>query len=141
MAEKKTKLYDYRQLSSGELNGEDGMGGPMYKATPFEGEGSSFVAGEGKSGAGRGKQGGPSADELETNRFRKYREAMDAEYESRAKMLGKTKSQYIKDQAAKENAALKKAPISDFMSDSGMKKGGSVKGWGIARGARKAKMY
>ena len=25
--------------------------------------------------------------------------------------------------------------------DTGMKKGGSVKGWGIARGARKAKMY
>lgn len=91
--------------------------------------------------AGRGKQGGPTADELETNRFRKYREAMDAEYESRAKMLGKTKQQYVKDQAAKENEALKKAPISDFMTDSGMKKGGSVKGWGIARGARKAKMY
>lgn len=93
--------------------------------------------------AGRGKQGGPTADELDTDRNRKYREAMMAEYASRAKMLGKTTDQYVKDQAAKERTAREKAPIEDFMTDSGMKKGGvaKVKGWGIARGARKAKNY
>lgn len=93
------------------------------------------------AGAGRGKQGGPTADELDMDRYRRYREAMDAEYESRAKMLGKTKQQYIKDQAAIERAAREKAPIEDFISDSSHKKGGSVKGWGQARGARKAKIY
>jgi hypothetical protein len=106
------------------------------------------------AGAGRGIQGGPTADELDMDRYRKYREAMEAEYASRAKMLGKTPEQYVKDQAAKENAAGQKAPISDFMTDTmtgtNYKKGGSVKtkesapaakGWGKARGARKAKIY
>ena len=85
MTEKKrTKLYDYHQLSSGELQGEDGEGGPMFKATPFEGEGSRFMPGDSKAGAGRGKVN--------------------------PDVVGK-------------------------------KAGGSVKGWGKARGARKAKMY
>lgn len=79
--------------------------------------------------------------DTESNPSRKYRQAMEAEYASRAKMLGKTPSQYVKDQAAKESAASKKAPIEDFMTDTNYKKGGSVKGWGKARGARKAKMY
>jgi hypothetical protein len=34
-----------------------------------------------------------------------------------------------------------KSDKNDFMGSTGLKKGGSVKGWGIARGARKAKNY
>jgi hypothetical protein len=34
-----------------------------------------------------------------------------------------------------------KADKNEFMGSTGLKKGGSVKGWGIARGARKAKTY
>ena len=136
--------YDYMAKDRFVVGADDAnlSEGAVYSDKPLPGEGSVYMAGSGsKAGAGRGKQGGPTADELETDRLRKYREAMNAEYASRAKMLGKTKDQYVKDQAAKEKAALKKAPIEDFMTDSGMKKGGSVKGWGKARGARKAKIY
>ena len=51
---------------------------------------------------------------------------MQAEYDSRAKMLGKTTEQYVKDQAAKEKAALDKEAASGFLSDSGYKKGGKI---------------
>jgi hypothetical protein len=76
------------------------------------------------AGAGRGGQGGPTAEELSAERNRKYRQAMQAEYDSRAKMLGKTTEQYVKDQSAKEKAALEKEAASGFLSDSGYKKGG-----------------
>ena len=42
------------------------------------------------------------------------------------------------DSIAREAIAKRKARES---GDMGMKKGGSVKGWGISRGARKAKIY
>jgi hypothetical protein len=93
------------------------------------------------SGAGRGKQGGPSVEDLDkyqSERQRKHTDAMNAWYDSSAKMLGLTKQEYIKQQRAKENEALKNAPV----EDSNYKKGGmTAKGWGKARGARAAKVY
>ena len=83
---------------------------PEFKETSVQKSSDSYNA-----GAGRGKQSGPTADELDTARYRNYRQAMQAEYDSRAKMLGKTTEQYVKDQAAKERDALKKAPIEDFL--------------------------
>jgi hypothetical protein len=41
--------------------------------------------------------------------------------------------------AAEQEAAIRQAAAA--RQDQGMKKGGSVKGWGAARGARKAKVY
>ena len=93
------------------------------------------------AGAGRGGQGGPSVKDLDedfSQKLRTHKDAMDAWYDSNAKMLGLTKQEYIKQQSAKEAEARKNAPIGE---DSQYKKGGSVKGWGQARGARKAKMY
>jgi hypothetical protein len=40
-----------------------------------------------------------------------------------------------------QQAAANAAQAKSSEAPQGMKKGGSVKGWGIARGARKAKMY
>ena len=44
-------------------------------------------------------------------------------------------------EAAVRDAVLRKAAESSQNQGQGMKKGGSVKGWGAARGARKAKVY
>lgn len=44
------------------------------------------------------------------------------------------------DKIARE-AMMKRRARESAMSGEGMKKGGSVKGWGIARGSRKAKNY
>jgi hypothetical protein len=66
------------------------------------------------AGAGRGKQGGPSVEDLDKNqseRQRKHTDAMNAMYDSNAKMLGLTKQEYIKQQSAKNQEALKNAPI------------------------------
>lgn len=65
------------------------------------------------AGAGRGKQGGPSVEDLDkyqSERQRKHQDAMNAWYDSSAKMLGLTKQEYIKQQRAKEDAEFKKAP-------------------------------
>jgi hypothetical protein len=96
------------------------------------------------AGAGRGKQGGPSVEDLDkhqSQRQREHTEAMNAWYDSTAKMLGLTKQEYIKQQRAKEDAEFKKAPI-DYSTP--YKKGGmtaSSRADGIAkRGKTKGRM-
>lgn len=57
--------YDYfaRDVSVTDSEGRDSA---LYSDKPFPGEGSVYSAGTGnKAGAGRGKQGGPTAKEIE----------------------------------------------------------------------------
>jgi hypothetical protein len=103
-------------------------------------------------GSGRGGQGGATAEELAAYAASKkpaYKTPYDrAREEDRAagRDIGSV-VEGLKNRiatAGERGSALPlkstKSDKNDFMG-AGMKKGGSVKGWGIARGARKAKTY
>ena len=55
------------------------------------------------------------------------------------KTEGKTAGQAIDDPRARQ--AMREAAAEERRESRGMKKGGAVRGWGKARGARKAKVY
>lgn len=99
------------------------------------------------AGAGRGKQGGPTADELMGERQRKHSAALDADQAQGAAARGMSKTDFVRSEMNKANKMIKddsaklRRGEQVFLDDSGMKKGGAVKGWGKARGARKAKIY
>jgi hypothetical protein len=58
-------------------------------------------------------------------------------------LVGKLKSKFTSDDTRKPLPlkGTKSETGNKFMGSTGLKSGGSVKGWGQARGARKAKMY
>lgn len=105
------------------------------------------------AGGGRGGRGGATAEELAAYAASKkptYKTPYDkAREEDRAagrdfdSLVGSLKDRIAT--AGERGRALPlkstKADRNDFMGSTGLKKGGSVKGWGIARGARKAKTY
>ena len=75
-----TKKAYYSELDRGEpmmFDSEGNVANPLkVKDKPFAGEGSTYIGGVGlpsKAGAGRGKQGGPTAKEL-----KKYEDKQDA---------------------------------------------------------------
>ena len=77
----------------------------------------------------------PMADSIAREAIAKRR-AREAGTSSASSTSGSTES--MADSIAREAIARRKARES---GGEGMKKGGSVKGWGISRGARKAKIY
>ena len=82
------------------------------------------------SGAGRGVQGGPTAGELKAKDTDDIRDAME---KARAEKKGVSVQQMRKGMSDEYDRKMKEGEF--------YKKGGSVKGWGMARGARKAKVY
>lgn len=105
------------------------------------------------AGGGRGGRGGASAEELasyaeskkpayETPYDRSRREDREAgrDFDS---LVDKLKSKFTSEDTRKPLPlkSTKSETGNAFMGSTGLKKGGSVKGWGIARGARKAKTY
>lgn len=58
-------------------------------------------------------------------------------------LVGKLKSKFTSDDTRKPLPlkSTKSETGNKFMGSTGLKSGGSVKGWGMARGARKAKVY
>ena len=58
-------------------------------------------------------------------------------------LVGKLKSKFTSEDTRKPLPlkSTKSETGNKFMGSTGLKKGGDVKGWGMARGARKAKMY
>jgi len=103
-------------------------------------------------GSGRGRQGGATAEELAAYAASKksaYKTPYDkAREEDRAagrdfdSLAGSLKDKLTSEDTRKP-LPLKstKSETGNAFMGAGMKKGGSVKGWGIARGARKAKTY
>lgn len=105
-------------------------------------------------GGGRGRTGGPTAEQASSNAgltskstyktpYDKAREEDRAAGRDFDSLVGSLKDRIAT--AGERGRALPlkstKADRNDFMGSTGLKKGGSVKGWGIARGARKAKTY
>jgi hypothetical protein len=103
-------------------------------------------------GSGRGGRGGASAEELATYAASK-KPAYETPYDRSRRedresgrdigsMVESLKNRIAT--AGERGSALPlkstKSDKNDFMG-AGMKKGGAVKGWGISRGARKAKNY
>ena len=120
-------MATYRDLTSNENN---------LKKTPFEGD--ALMGGQSeyvepnpsKAGAGRGKQGGPTAAELKAKEVDAIRDAME---KARAEKKGISVQQMRKNMSDEYDRKMKEGEF--------YKKGGSVKGWGKARGARAAKIY
>lgn len=104
-------------------------------------------------GSGRGGQGGPTAAELAAytaNKKPAYETPYDrARRENRESgrdfdsLTTKLKNKLTEEDTRKALPlkSTKSESGNAFMGSTGLKKGGSVKGWGIARGARKAKTY
>ena len=65
----------------------------------------------------------------------------DARAKSGVGMYGTKKSEPKEERKALPLKSTKSETGNKFMGSTGLKSGGSVKGWGQARGARKAKMY
>jgi len=65
----------------------------------------------------------------------------DARAKSGVGMYGTKKSEPKEERKALPLKSTKSESGNKFMGSTGLKSGGSVKGWGQARGARKAKMY
>jgi hypothetical protein len=104
-------------------------------------------------GSGRGGQGGASAEELaayaaskkpayESPYDRSRREDREAGRDIGSVVEGlKNRIATAGERGSALPLKSTKSDKNDFMGSTGLKKGGSVKGWGIARGARKAKTY
>jgi hypothetical protein len=117
----------YRDLTRNETN---------IKHTPWEAD--SLMSGQSeyldpnpsKAGAGRGKQGGPTVAQLKAQDVEDTRASVE---KARAEKKGVSVDQMRKDMSDEYDRKMKAGEF--------YKKGGSVKGWGAARGARKAKVY
>lgn len=105
------------------------------------------------AGGGRGGRGGATAEELAAYAASKkptYKTPYDrAREEDRAagrdfdSLVDSLKNKLTSEDTRKPLPlkSTKSETGNAFMGSTGLKKGGSVKGWGIARGARKAKTY
>lgn len=105
------------------------------------------------AGAGRGKQGGPTADELMADRQRKHSAALDADQAQGAAARGMSKADFVRSEMDKASNLIKedsnklRKGEQVFLEDSSMKKGGKVssaskRADGIAvRGKTRGKMY
>ena len=131
MATKRTST-DYQSQYG--VEGPNG-GGPTFKGTPFEGEGSTYVAeGASKAGAGRGKQGGPTAGQLKAQEVEDVRDAVQ---KARAEKKGITVEQMRQNMSDEFDKRVKAGDL--------YKKGGKVtassRADGIAqRGKTRGKM-
>ena len=94
----------------------------------------------------RGEKAAPKAEpakpKYETSYDRSRREDREAgrDFDS---LVGKLKSKFTSEDTRKPLPlkSTKSESGNKFMGSTGLKSGGSVKGWGQARGARKAKVY
>lgn len=95
-----------------------------------------------KAAAPAAKAEAPAKPKYETPYDRSRREDREAgrDFDS---LVGKLKSKFTSDDTRKPLPlkSTKSESGNKFMGSTGLKSGGSVKGWGQARGARKAKMY
>lgn len=106
------------------------------------------------AGGGRGRMGGPTAAQAASNAGLASKPTYETPYDRSRRedreagrdfdsLVGSLKDRIAT--AGERGRALPlkstKADKNEFMGSTGLKKGGSVKGWGIARGARKAKTY
>ena len=106
------------------------------------------------AGGGRGRMGGPTAEQASSNAgLESKKPAYETPYDrsrredrEAGRDIGSV-VEGLKNKLTSEDTR-KPLPLKSTKSETGnsfmgagMKKGGSVKGWGIARGARKAKTY
>jgi hypothetical protein len=106
------------------------------------------------AGGGRGRMGGPTAEQASSNAgLESKKPAYETPYDrsrredrEAGRDIGSV-VEGLKNRIATAGERGSVLPLKSTKSDkndfmgAGMKKGGSVKGWGIARGARKAKTY
>ena len=125
------KASDIRYMTTG----ENSRGQPDLSDKPFSGQGSTYVAeGASKAGAGRGKQGGPTAGQLKTQEVEDIRDAVQ---KARAEKKGVTVDQMRKNMSDEFDKRVKAGDL--------YKKGGKVsassRADGIAqRGKTKGRM-
>jgi hypothetical protein len=115
------KASDIRYMTTG----ENSRGQPDLSDKPFSGQGSTYVAeGASKAGAGRGKQGGPTARQLKTQ---EVEDIQDAVQKARAEKKGVTVEQMRQNMSDEFDKRVKAGDL--------YKKGGTVSASKRADGA------
>lgn len=91
------------------------------------------------------KAAAPAAEAKPALKYQSLQDRAKSYEDARAKsgvgMYGTKKSEPKEERKALPLKSTKSETGNKFMGSTGLKSGGSVKGWGQARGARKAKMY
>jgi hypothetical protein len=115
------KASDIRYMTTG----ENSRGQPDLSDKPFSGQGSTYVAeGASKAGAGRGKQGGPTAKQLKAQ---EVEDIQDAVQKARAEKKGVTVEQMRQNMSDEFDKRVKAGDL--------YKKGGTVSASKRADGA------